>query len=323
MRWTIRWWYRYAMLLLPIAVVECAPVRDRPPPMRSTLSRLPTPAELAELWVDPGDVKGRDLLYGAGGATLAPDPNARYEFVSEKFGILSYSRGYTVKDPRGLKWSVKLGPEAQPEVVASRLIWAAGYHQLPAYYVEHWQLFRDGKGTPQPGARFRPKLPRVKKRDTWSWQQNPFVGTRPFSGLIVLMLMLDNWDMTTANNAIYDLREEREGARQWYMVQDVGASFSRLRGRWIDGARGEVEAFARQGFIESVNGGRVEFAWPAPHRDLTQNITADDVHWIAEQLARLSSDQWDDAIRAGGYTGEQARLLRRTLDARIAQALRP
>jgi len=306
--------------------MQCGPVPiviDCPPPIRSTLNRVPTPAELAELWIDPADVQSRDLFYGVGGARLAPDPNTRYEFVSEKRGILSFSRGYTVRDPSGLKWSVKLGAEAQPEVVASRLIWAAGYHQPPVYYVEHWELFRDGKGTAQPGARFRPKLPRYKKRDTWSWQENPFVGTRPFNGLVALMLMLNNWDMIAGNNAIYDSGKEHEGARRWYVAQDVGASFSRLRGSWIDGARGDLQGFARQGYIESVDGTRVVFAWHGPHADLIRNITVDDVQWIAERLSTLRPEQWEDALRAGGYRGAEASLLLNTLDRRIREARRP
>src|SRR6185436_6968815 len=102
--------------------------------------------------------------------------------------IRSYSHGYTVKDRRGITWIAKLGAEAQPEVVASRLIWAAGYHQQPVYYLPQWQLDEHGKRTPQPGARFRPKLPHDYKKDgVWSWQQNQFVGSRQFRGLIVLM----------------------------------------------------------------------------------------------------------------------------------------
>ena len=33
------------------------------------------------------------------------------------------------------EWSLKLGPEAQSEVVASRLLWAIGFHQPPTYWL--------------------------------------------------------------------------------------------------------------------------------------------------------------------------------------------
>jgi len=275
---------------------------------------------MAELWVEPTDVAKRDLFYGIGGARLAPDPDAHYEFVSKKHDIFAFSPGYTVKDPRGLKWSVKLGAEVQAEVVASRLIWAAGFHQPPEYYVARWTLYENGTATPQPPARFRPKLRGCKQGKGWSWHQNPYVGTRPYRGLLVLMVMLNNWDLFTSNNSIYHLREEWDGARRWFTVRDVGASFSRNRGRWFQGTRGDLEGFSHEPFIESVKDGRVVFDWNGPRPELFQGIFADDVRWIADRLAALSPKQWDDALRAGGYTPAEADIIRRKLAERIAQA---
>ena len=312
-------WYHYALLVIAAGTMQCAPWYI-PPPIRSTLNRPPTAAEMAELWVEPVDVSHRDLFYGIGGAQLAPDPHARYEFVAKKHDFWASSPGYTVRDPSGLVWSVKLGAEVQAEVVASRLIWAAGYHQPPVYYVDRWQLYKDGRGTLQPPARFRPKLARYKKRKGWSWHQNPFVGTRPYQGLLVLMLMLNNWDLTQSNNSIYKLREPWDGARRWYVVRDVGASFSRNRGTWFQGTRGDPEGFSHEGFIESVKEGRVVFAWSGVNRELFRNISPDDVRWIADRLAALTPQQWNDALRAGGYTPRDAGLIRRTLADRIAQA---
>jgi hypothetical protein len=40
-----------------------------------------------------------------------------------------------VEGPGNRKWSAKLPPEAQTEVVASRILWGVGYHQPPIYYV--------------------------------------------------------------------------------------------------------------------------------------------------------------------------------------------
>src|SRR5438105_12563047 len=94
------------------------------PPLRSTLDRPPSAAEVAELWVEPTDATKRDLFYGIGGMKLAPDPSAHFEYVADKKDPYSYSPGCTVRDPDGIKWTVKFGAEARPEVLASRLIWA-------------------------------------------------------------------------------------------------------------------------------------------------------------------------------------------------------
>ena len=45
---------------------------------------------------------------------------------------------FTVLNPSGAMF------KAQPEVVVSRLLWAAGYHQPPTYYVAHFQIEKDG-----------------------------------------------------------------------------------------------------------------------------------------------------------------------------------
>ena len=98
---------------------------------RSTLVDAPTPLQMSELWNEPNTP--RDLFVGPGGSESAPDPLAPYRFVS--LDVTGASRGYDVVDARGRRWSVKLGVEAQPEVVVSRLLWAIGDHQPATYYL--------------------------------------------------------------------------------------------------------------------------------------------------------------------------------------------
>src|SRR6266540_2502689 len=98
------------------------------------------PAEVAQLWTEPADMEDRDLFAGPWGLEAAPKPDDVYSFVAEKKG--GFSPGYDVKSPDGTAWSVKMGPEAQTEVVASRLLWAVGFHQPPVYYLPQWTLVR-------------------------------------------------------------------------------------------------------------------------------------------------------------------------------------
>src|SRR5688572_27520829 len=82
------------------------------------------------LWRDPGDIASRDLRYGPGSPELAPQPP--FTFVEEvKTGE---SPKFKVRDARGVKWNVKLGPEAQSETASTRLVWAVGYFAEEAYY---------------------------------------------------------------------------------------------------------------------------------------------------------------------------------------------
>jgi hypothetical protein len=87
------------------------------------------PALIGELWQDPSDLEQRDLFHGPEGTRLLPR-DASYAFVAKDTS--GWSPGFDVRDGDGVEWSVKLGAEAQSEVVSSRILWAIGFHQPPA-----------------------------------------------------------------------------------------------------------------------------------------------------------------------------------------------
>src|SRR5690349_14786281 len=97
----------------------------------------PGPRELAELWIDPGS-EPRDLFWGVGGEQLAPAAADSYRLDSRRDSGFSISYDVTASDGTG--WSVKVGPEAQTEVVMSRLLWGLGYHQPPVYFLSSWHF---------------------------------------------------------------------------------------------------------------------------------------------------------------------------------------
>lgn len=272
---------------------------------------------LAELWREPTDLATRDLFHGAGGRPLVPSQGP-YELIEiDKSGA---SPGYDVRDSRGRTWSVKLGVEAQPEVVTSRILWAIGFHQDPVYFVTDWR-FQPGTDAPTPAARFRLERESRDVVGDWSWRQNPFVGTLPFSALIVTNVLLNNWDWKTNNNKIYAVLDSGEGVRREYVVRDLGAAlggtrtypvwlqWTRMRGV-RQGTKNDLAAFESQGFIASVKGERVSFDYRGIHGDLLDTVTTKDVIWTCRLLGRVSDAQWDDAFRAGGYpSAERVRFI--------------
>jgi hypothetical protein len=293
----------------------CATPLPPPPPV------APTAAELAQLWVEPGDLEARDLFAGPWGAAHAPDPAAAYRFVSrKKQGFFSgFSPGYTVRGPGDVEWSAKMGPEAQAEVTASRLVWALGFHQPPVYFLEKWTLAGGPGPGEQPRARFRPDIASLKKVGEWGWNSNPFRATAPHRGLIVLMIMLNNSDLKSAQNAIYDLHEAREGARRWYVVRDLGHSFGET-GKYR-AHRNDVVEFETEAFTKGVHDGKVKFNWSGFHAELVSDLTPADVRWTCERLARLSDRQWSDAFRAGGYAPDLAERYIRRFKQKIEEGL--
>ena len=89
---------------------------------------------------------------------------------------------------------------------------------------------------------------------TWSWHDNPFVGTREFNGLRVMMALLNNWDLKDVNNRVFDTIA---GGEQ-YGITDLGATFGRT-GNIITRSKGVSKDYAETKFIARVTATHVDF----------------------------------------------------------------
>jgi hypothetical protein len=285
---------------------------------------IPSAAPAPSLWQEPTDLVGRELFYGPWGPERAPDPRGRYTLVERKHS--GVNPGMTVRDDRGREWSVKQAPpHGQPpegpiELVLSRVLSALGYHQPPVYYLPAFTLADDWGVRIEPGGRFRLKDQALKDRGSWSWQQNPFVGTQPYQGLLVILLAFGSTDLKNSNNTLY---EYRAGDRTdyWYVVRDLGSALGST-GRFAP-RRGDPDAFERHGFIKGGHSGFVAFDYRGWHQELVRDrIRPADVVWAGNLLARLDDRQWQEAFRAGGYRDDVAGRFIQTLRRRIAEALR-
>jgi hypothetical protein len=288
------------------------------------LTTVPADGAPASLWHEPADLGSRDLYAGPWGLELAPDPGARYTLVQRKHtGI---NPGMTVLDPVGGEWSVKQGPEdgyaseGQIEVVLSRVLSAVGYHQPPVYYLPSFTLVDDWGEHTERGGRFRLKTKALKDCGEWSWQQNPFVGTPEYQGLLVILLTLNSTDLKNSNNTLYQ-RITDEGVVSWYSVRDLGSALG-TTGR-LAPVRGDAAAFRRSPFIVGVTNGFVEFAYRGWHQELVRRrIRPQDVEWASRLLSRLTRQQWADAFRAGGYPPAMSAQFIDVIESRIRDAQR-
>ena len=257
----------------------------------------------ASLWVEPTDLASRDLYNGPWGAENAPDPKDVYNLVELKH--TGVNLGMTVKDSKGREWSVKqpfpgdLDSEAPVEVVISRLLSAIGYHQPAVYHLPAFTLKDDLGRHVETGGRFRLKTADLKEIGAWDWANNPFVGTKEYQGLIVLLTMFNSTDLKNSNNSLYE-RRNGDLVEQWYVARDVGSALgdtNRMAPR-----KNHVESFEQMPFILGVNNGFVDFAYTGWYKKLVeQRITPEDVAWATELLGRLSDRQLQDAFRAAHF----------------------
>lgn len=302
----------------------------------------------ALLWSPPTDIRRRNLFFGPGGKEHQPD--TAFTFIKEDLD--GTSPKFIVRGRDGTKWKVKLGPEAQPETVATRLIWAVGYRAdedyfLPLFHVkgmpEHLHRGQEwiGPGGEVHDARLERYLKGQKKVGQWDWESNPFSGTRELNGLRVMMAFVNNWDVKNQNNAIYDedsLSEAPDsGRRLVYLVSDVGDSFGSGGRGWMHRkSAGSLKAYRGSKFIGKVGPDYVDFNLPAKPPlpfflnlpeyivrlqmgQVCKNIPRADVQWIGHLLAQLSPEQIDDAFRAAGYTPEEVEGYSKVVLERIAE----
>ncbi len=292
------------------------------------------------LWRDPGNISSLDLLHGIGGTEDAPGENEKYKFVKEDLN--GTSTKFYVEDSQGVQWLLKIGEEAQPETAATRFVWSMGYftdedYYLPSIRVSGIPHLHRGNDAISPdgsitGVRLKRQSKSEKKIGNWSWSENPFVHTREFDGLRVMMALINNWDLKPENNKIYS---EKDTERR-YVVSDEGASFGRTGGVTTR-SKNNLQQYRESKFIEHANANEVDFVMatrPLPllapfelpnyiRRDSMENVTKHiplaNARWIGQQLARLTSQQIGDAFRAAGYSNQDVEAYKQAVMARIAQ----
>lgn len=282
----------FGLVVAAVATLDCGrPIINNRPATLEAPSRVP----LSELWSEPQDLERRNLQWGAARPDDAPSKDIEYEV--QKRDTTGFSRGFDVVGPDGRKWDIKIGKEAQTEIVLSRILWALGYHQPSIYYMTGWKLAGnwDGEGEP---ARFR--LESDHETDTeWAWRENPFTSARPFRGLIAINLLLGNWDFKTSNNRVYLTKTE---PTRRFVVQDLGASLGKPRLLPVPvGSRNEIEDFEDTKLIRGVRNAEVTLDYRGPRGDIFETMDVADVIWACELMDRLRDTQWDDAFKAAEY----------------------
>ena len=312
------------LLILSIMLTAGFPVFVHAQKTRNTPQATGEPVA----WRDVGDISKLNLLDGPGSEALAPQ--APFTFISQsKTGA---SPKFKVKDARGVIWSAKLGPEAQAETVATRLVWSMGYFADEAYHFDQLEVrnlpsLTRGKefqsGNIVRDVRLEPRREGETRGATWDWLDNPFVGQREFSGLKVLMVLLANYDTRLDNNQVYTVKHSETGQLQArYVVTDIGATLGKVGGLGGSRSKNTLADFRSSKFVVSVENGMVNFDYStkpkgagafasifspgygkrqANKEKAMRSIPIEHAQWIGTRLALLSDEQLRDAFRAAHY----------------------
>jgi hypothetical protein len=288
------------------------------------------------IWKDPGVVASLDLVGGPGGRERTPRP----PFVFSEAESSGTAPKLLLQDANRALWSVKFGKEAKPETFAIRLVWAVGYFVDAAYFIpggtidsvgyigsaaESFLDRADGNGFR--AARFELRDPNLRfQGKSWSFVNNPFVGTPELKGLKIMMMLVSNWDVKDArssdpNTAILIAESDTGQPEFRYLVTDWGATMGKW-GNIVSRTRWNCEAYAEQTkkFVIGQKDGLVGFGFSGKHTtDMTHGITVADVRWLMQSLGQITDHQIRDALQASGATPHEVDCFGRSVRSRIEQ----
>jgi hypothetical protein len=292
----------------------------------------------AVMWRDPGRVDALDLAGGPAGRASAPQPP--FIFQEEVSG--GTGAKIIVNDANKRQWEIKWGPETKSEVFATRMLWATGYMVEPSFYVPHGKIDSVGHlaraeskvnrsaGNAFHDARFELRDLRSFPLPTsnWTWENNPFAGTRELAGLVVMTMLVSNWDTKDAsssdgpNTQILKVKRDDGQEEMHYMINDWGATMGKwgniaTRGKW------DCEGYKAQtpGFVKGVDhNGMIGFSYEGKHTDrIARGIKASDVQWLMAYLGAITDEQLREGLKASGANEHEVECFTASLRSRIEQ----
>ncbi len=283
----------------------------------------------ALLWEDRGTLTPAQVFWGA--ASREQNPASRLpappfsNFEKDNDGTSPKCR---MTDKNGVKWTVKFGAEAHSDVAAPRLAWALGYGVDESYYVKVGKI--EGLSADTDLGKCKPFISadgafgeaRFKRHDKeskhlkgetknkanpkdedndadWDERKNPGVPPEQLSGLLILEVMVHNWDAQPKNNKVVHIANT-DGATNLYIVSDWGASFGQMK------SKGVLSDYQKESsFIRKVENGTVLLKFEdviAGMVGVHEKIPLTHAQWFRKQLARLTDADVRAAFQAAYAT---------------------
>jgi len=271
-------------------------------------SGAPTHTGTPAIWTDRGDVSALDLKWGIGSEEDLPKP----PFTFDKEDVSGTNPKVRIKDANGTSWNIKFDEEVHAEVAASRIVWACGYMVEESYFIPSGtiagvgKLGRAGKFVSSGGnfsnGMFEKRPDDVAKRGIfWTWDSNPFHGTKELSGLVILNALLNNWDAKNVNNNVLGMYDaDGQTVKEWYIVADWGGTFGKMGG-FMSHNKWDLDAFQKQAFLDGVSGGQLKLHYSGKMSGMS-SVPIDHARWFAGIIGQLSQEQIRQAFQAAGAT---------------------
>lgn len=293
-----------------LTVPTVAAARDRADGQARNLS-----ANRLMIWEDRGPIEQLDLFWAGGSRDRIPV--GPFTFVAEDLGGTNPKAH--VRDVNGVLWGVKWDEEVQSEVAASRLAWAMGLRVDETYYVENGTIvfpggqrptfqrigsYIDKRGNLKSAARFKRWVPEQKIKGEWPFDDNPLMTEGGYSVLVLMNVIMANWDAKDSNNKLLSV-PETTGTTDWYMVGDYGACFGKMGGRTSHSKYRLRDFVANPPVIKSVSADAVHLEFKGRNASAHASVPLEGARFFANRAAALTLAQVEDAFRAANANEQE------------------
>lgn len=269
-------------------------------------------AQTRRMLVDRGPIQNLDLYWGSSSPSRAPV--SPFTFVSEDLGGTNPKA--ILRDAHGVLWAAKWDEEVHAEVAATRLAWAMGLQVEETYYVEDGQIifprkrptfhrlgsFIDKSGRFRSGARFERRGPDVVSKGSWALDRDPRPADDGYPILILMNVVLANWDARDANTKILSVADA-SGPIDWYIMGDYGASFGKMGGHFSHSKYKLRDYVQNKPVITAIKDRTVHLGYSGSNAAAHATVPLEAVRWFAQRASGLSLKQVEDAFR-GAHASE-------------------
>lgn len=283
------------------------------------------------IWEDRGPIQYLDLYWGNGSPERVPV--GPFTFVAEDLGGTNPKAN--VRDTNGVLWGVKWDEEKQAEVAASRMAWTMGLRVDEMYYVETGTIlfpggqrpsferigsYIDKQGNLTSAARFKRWIPEQKSRGEWRYGRNPLMAEDGYSVLLLMDVIMANWDAKNANTRVLTV-PETTGLTDWYMIGDYGACFGKMGGSTSHSKYRLKDFVANPPVIGSVSRNTVYLAFKGQNATAHASVPLEGARLFANRAAELTLAQVEDAFRAAHASEEEQHGFARAVYGRIREVV--
>jgi hypothetical protein len=159
--------------------------------------------------------------------------------------------------------------------------------------------FIDKTGRFQSGARFERRDTDVVSKGSWDLDEDPRPADGGYPILILMNVVLANWDSSDANTKIVSVTHA-SGPTDWYMMGDYGASFGKMGGHFSHSKYKLQDYLRNKPVITSADNRTAHLAYSGFNEAGHASVPIEAVRWFAQRASGLSLKQVEDAFRAAG-----------------------